>query len=91
MKSAWTERTMWQGKFQPISDLVAAGSHKVEIFGNTAEGWQAYLVDAAGSACISIGPIFCRAFGDTLSHCRQAAARCYRLPVVSVKKTRNWL
>ncbi|MER8924294.1 hypothetical protein [Mesorhizobium sp. M0859] len=89
MRNLWTERTMWQGKFQPVSELVAAGSHKVEIFGNTAEGWQAFLVDAAGPACLSIGPIFHREFGETLRDCKASACRAYRLP--SVKKTRDWL
>ncbi|UVK46763.1 hypothetical protein BPNPMPFG_002471 [Mesorhizobium sp. AR07] len=80
---------MWQGKFHPIAELVAAGTHKVEIFGNAAEGWRVYLVWSDDSACISIGPLFHREFGETLRNCRESACRAYRLP--SVKKTRNWL
>ncbi|QPC91494.1 hypothetical protein [Mesorhizobium sp. INR15] len=82
---------MSQGKFQPIADLVASGSHKVEIFGSAADGWQAFLVDADDLCCISISGIFHRATGDTMRACRDGAARCYGLPVSSVKKTRDWL
>ena len=46
------EYTWGAGKRQRIADLLKQGSHKVEAWGNSREGFEAYLV--AGNAGISI-------------------------------------
>lgn len=82
---AWTEKSMSAGRYTPIGELIRNGTHTVEIFGNTSEGWQAYLVQ--GNVCLPISPLFHRSYGDTLRDCRAAACRAYGL--TDVRKTRN--
>lgn len=81
----WTERTFFRGIYTPITELLANGSHVIEVWGCAADGWQAYLVrDGIG---LPIGPVFHRDFGDTL---RSLKAACERAYGVVPKKGRDW-
>lgn len=49
------------GAYRPIIDLINEGSHVVEVWGNSREGFKLYLVDGADVGCpISSGPFTLR-------------------------------
>ncbi len=61
------------GKNNLIADLIAAGSHRVETWGNSREGFTVYLTDAPGfhiGCALSSGPYTLR---------RDAVAACKRV------------
>ncbi|QIG74597.1 hypothetical protein EVC11_015 [Rhizobium phage RHph_I20] len=81
----WPDRSMHLGKFQPIAGLVAGGSHTLEIWGNSAEGWRVMLCrDGSG---VQVSPLFTRADGDTMRGLKEACQRAYG---VTPSKGRNW-
>lgn len=85
---AWQQRTFSGGRHRLIKELLAEGTHTLESWGNAKEGWWPYLVcDGAG---ISIGPHFCREYGDTLRDLKEAAARAYGVKPGDVKRGRNY-
>lgn len=83
----WTERTLHHGRFVPIPDLVSDGSHALEVWGCTADGWQVYLVDTHGIG-LPVSPLFHRDYGDTMRLCKEACQRAYG---VTPKATRKWV
>lgn len=72
---SWTRSTYTGGKFVPIADLITAGTHRLEAWGNALEGWVPYLVQ--GSIGIPIGPHFSPRHGGRLSDLKDAARRVY--------------
>ncbi len=44
MRSAWRDYEMHEGEFHTISSLIKNGTHRLEIWGNSSEGWWPYLV-----------------------------------------------
>lgn len=74
----WASRTMTGGRFTPITELLASGTHTLEYWGNSKEGWACYLCSAAmPDVGIAISPVFAREFGDTLRDLKAAARRAY--------------
>lgn len=88
MKGGWAERSYWGGQHQLIKDLVAAGAHRIEAWGNSKEGWWPYLVH--GDSGLQIGPYFGPDQGDRLKDLKDAAARMYGIDAKDVKLGRKW-
>ena len=82
----WADRTMHQGQYALIADLVAAGSHRIEAWGNGKEGWTPHIVSVAQpNAGLAIGPTFWVDMGDRLKDLRAAAGRSYNMDPKAVK------
>ncbi|WGD31638.1 hypothetical protein AncyloWKF20_07415 [Ancylobacter sp. WKF20] len=86
----WSDRTMWGGEFVPVAELLKGGTHRIEAWGNSREGWFPYLVTPHDGIGCQIGPYFGRDLGDTLRDLKQAAARAYGIEPRAVKLGRNW-
>jgi hypothetical protein len=84
----WQERTMYDGKYQPIADLLKAGTHTLEAWGNSKQGWYPHLV--RNGSGIDVGPCFDPQCGDRLRDLKAAAGRVYGIDPSSVKLGRNW-
>ena len=88
MRMGWNTKMYTGGRYIPIAELLAAGTHTVEYWGNAAEGWRPYLVsDGSG---VPIGPHFSQEQGDRLNDLKEAAARAYGIQPSDVKRGRNW-
>lgn len=79
------ENTYSGGRLQRIATLIHNGSHHVEAWGNTREGFEAYLVYADRSSGVSISSHYKR-----LCDLR-ADARDQYGPLITVRIGRNWL
>lgn len=74
----WQNRTMHNGQYSLISDLIKAGSHNVAICGNSAEGWHVVLYSVAmPNVTLDVSPVFAREFGDTMRDLQAACNRVY--------------
>ncbi|MDR3474505.1 MAG: hypothetical protein P4M09_22880 [Devosia sp.] len=72
----WATGSFDHGVFTPIGDLVRPGCrHRLELWGNGADGWAVYLID--GNAALLISPCFHRDFGDTRRDALDAAVRAF--------------
>ena len=87
---SWSERTMYNGRFERISDLIRNGSHYVEHWGNSEDGWAIYLMSkAVPNAGLQVSPIFDPKFGDRLRDLKEAAGRAFEIH--EVRRGRDWL
>lgn len=74
--TGWTETTLRGGRWVAVTDLLQAGTHTLEIHGNTDEGWAVYLHDQ-DDTCVELSPVFHREYGDTRADLYRAAERTY--------------
>lgn len=88
MREVWKTRTYWGGQWVNVKELLEAGTHRIEAWGNSKEGWFPHLVSCDSG--IDIGPYFGRDTGDTLRDLKEAAARAYGLEPRDIRKGRNW-
>lgn len=78
MFKGWSEHTFTGGKLQRIADLVAAGTHELQVWGNRHDGWCIYLVSKAmPTVGIDVSPVFHVDYGDTRRALIEACERTY--------------
>lgn len=81
--------TLHNGKWADISDLLAAGTHKIEAWGNAREGYYPYLVSVAQP---NIGLNVGRGTAERrLRDLRETVAQQYRIRPEDIRKGRGWL
>lgn len=98
MARGWANSSFHDGRYQRIEDLIKAGTHRVEIWGNANDGWWPYLVSdtkmedgTTSTSGVQVGPCFDKLCGETMRDAREAAARCYGIATEAVRKGKNWV
>lgn len=88
-RGGWTESTMWNGEYRTIRGLLIDGTHTLEIWGCSADGWAAYLV--RNGIGLQVGPIFHPRNGERMGELKDAAVRAYGIKRETIKSGRRWL
>lgn len=78
MANSWSEHTFTGGKLQRIVDLVASGTHELQVWGNRHDGWRVHLVSKEmPTVGIDVSPVFHVDFGDTRRALIETCERAY--------------
>jgi hypothetical protein len=76
--------SFYDGRYQLVADLVTAGAHSLEIWGNARDGFEPYLVSGDSGVSLSTGRFTLRR--DCYAACRRAYGQS-----ISIHCGRNWL